>query len=261
MSEPLTPGRTFAVSNTPLIPEQGEQQAGSISGGSANIDNLGHLPRSYGESVLFVVARDAKTLFAFWDIDWRSVFGDAPPPDQKAHLRIFDEGGAEQSGVVVEPFAGESYLPVPNGGQHYTVELGYNDPTGTWNAVARSAAIATPPDQLSEEGPFEIALIPFHLRFQRMIDFFRAANFDSASLSDLIGRVQRKTVTSPVRTLTMEEAEVLGLFHAKSEQGSPSPETAAESENGTWPQEKLRQLLQFGDGSSGENFSGSSRSA
>src|SRR6266540_3733154 len=33
------------------------------------------LTRVYGQPFLFAIARDAHTIFATWDIDWRSVFG------------------------------------------------------------------------------------------------------------------------------------------------------------------------------------------
>ena len=41
-------------------------------------------PRISGSPVLFAIARDPHTIFAYWDIDWRSVFGETSPMDATA---------------------------------------------------------------------------------------------------------------------------------------------------------------------------------
>src|ERR1700682_5465427 len=70
-------GAVFVLSNRPLVPPELQEQ--SSRGPSRDYENLGELPRSYGRSVLFGIARDPHTLFAYWEIDWRGGFGDKPP--------------------------------------------------------------------------------------------------------------------------------------------------------------------------------------
>src|SRR6476660_7886970 len=42
----------------------------------------------FGQPFLFAIARDARTIFASWDINWRSVFEKAMPADRQVHLRV-----------------------------------------------------------------------------------------------------------------------------------------------------------------------------
>src|SRR4051812_832925 len=76
-------GAEFVLSSQPMLASQ-ERSVDALR----DYENLGELPRSYGGSFLFAIARDPHTLFVYWDIDWATVFGENPPPDRKAHLRV-----------------------------------------------------------------------------------------------------------------------------------------------------------------------------
>src|SRR5438067_1140986 len=44
--------------------------APAVAGPMPAFENLGELPASYHEAVLFLTARDPRWLFAYWDFDW-----------------------------------------------------------------------------------------------------------------------------------------------------------------------------------------------
>src|ERR1043166_4794090 len=54
------------------------------------------LPRVYGVPLLFAIARDPKTLFVYWNIDWSSVFENTAPVDRQVHLRVRRGDGSEE---------------------------------------------------------------------------------------------------------------------------------------------------------------------
>ena len=162
----------------------------SPSSASPNYEYLGELPRSYGGAFLFAIARDPHTLFAYWDIDWAEVFGDNPPADRKVHLRALWHEGMEESTAAVEPMAGSHLISVKHARSSYRIEIGYYAPEDVWNSVAMSTAVITPPDDVSENGPIDVATIPFHLSFQRIVDVFRGSKYDGDALAEIVGRLQ-----------------------------------------------------------------------
>src|SRR6201997_5935024 len=64
------------------------------------------LTRVHGQPFLFAIARDARTIFATWNIDWRSVFEKAMPADRQVHLRVIGGEGVLEKGGDVEPMRG-----------------------------------------------------------------------------------------------------------------------------------------------------------
>jgi uncharacterized protein DUF4912 len=198
-------GAAFVLSSRPVVPLE---QRASSPGASPDYENLGELPRSYGGAFLFAIARDPHTLFAYWDIDWVEVFGDNPPADRKVHLRILWHEGIEESTVAVEPLAGSHLIPVTHARSSYRIEIGYYAPEGVWNSVAISAAVITPPDDVAENGPVDVATIPFHLSFQRIVDAFRGSKYDGDALAEILGRLQHHADSSDA-SLPETERELL----------------------------------------------------
>ena len=64
------------------------------------------LPRVYGAPLLFAIARDPHTIFAYWIIDWSSIFENTAPVDRQVHLRVYRNDGAEETSEAIEPMAG-----------------------------------------------------------------------------------------------------------------------------------------------------------
>ena len=196
-------GASFVLSSQPIVTEKAQTESAGL-----DYENLGELPRSYGGGFLFAIARDPKTLFVYWDIDWAGVFGDEPPADQKVHLRLLWHEGMEESSEAVEPLAGSHLLTVAHSRSSYRVELGYYAPEKVWNSVAISTAVITPPDDVANDGPVDVATIPFHLSFQRIVDTFRGSKYDGDALAEIIGRLQHHADTSDA-TLPESERELL----------------------------------------------------
>jgi len=197
-------GAEFVLSSQPVVPEQRATETSSFR----DYENLGELPRSYGGAFLFAIARDPQTVFVYWDIDWPAVFSETPPVDRKAHLRVLWHEGIEESAVAVEPLAGSHLLSVAHARSSYRIEIGYYAPENIWNSVALSAAVITPPDDVAENGPVDVATIPLHLSFQRIVDTFRGSKYDGDALAEILGRLQHHADSSDA-TLPEGERELL----------------------------------------------------
>jgi|SRR4029453_11869269 hypothetical protein len=166
------------------------------------------LPRVYGAPLLFAIARDPKTLFVYWNIDWSAVFENTAPVDRQVHLRIHRSDGSQETAVAAEPMAGNSYLTISDSGETYHVEIGYYHPAEAWNSVATSENVKMPPEHASENVDVDVATIPFHLSFQRLIDSFCASNGDN--ITEIVSRLQKRAVTEEESALlTPQEWEIL----------------------------------------------------
>lgn len=242
LTEEADGGASFVLSSEPIVAEKSATE----SAAGPDYENLGELPRSYGGAFLFAIARDPKTLFVYWDIDWVAVFGDEPPADRKVHLRVLWHEGIEESAVAVEPLAGNRLLPVAHSRSSYRVEIGYYAPEHVWNSVAISTAVITPPDDVADDGPVDVATIPFHLSFQRIVDTFRGSKYDGDALAEILGRLQHHADTSDA-TLPENERELLRAL----ETGLPDSGAAERARLRNAPdtfatRERIESILGFG---------------
>jgi Domain of unknown function (DUF4912) len=125
------------------------------------------------------------------------------------HLRAYRPDGSEETSAAAEPMTGQHYLTVSQRRGAYHVEIGYYAPEGTWNSVAASDEVIMPPDTVAENVDVDLATIPFHLSFQRLIDLFRASNGGDA-LSEIISRLQNRAVSDEERDrLSAQELQIL----------------------------------------------------
>jgi hypothetical protein len=190
----------FRISNGPVSPLAEEE-------GRSRGDEVG-LPRIYREKLFFAIARDPRTIFAYWNIDWSAIFAEGTPVDRQVHVRVYQADGRHESSAAVEPMSGNCYLPVSQPGRHYRVEIGYYLSNDAWNSVAISDDVVMPPDSAGPDADVDLATIPFHLSFQRLIDLFRAANSDA--LTEIIARLQRRALSDEDRALlSPEESAIL----------------------------------------------------
>src|SRR6266436_6818581 len=155
----------FCISIGPVI--QSAEEAGTSR---ADFSDIAELPRPHGAPELFAVARDPRTIFTYWSVDWPRVFARTIPVDRQVHLRVYRGDGALEMRAAVEPMAGNSYLTVSQPRGVYRVEVGYYQPEGVWNSVAISKEVTMPPDDIAQHADVDLATIPFHLSFQRLID-------------------------------------------------------------------------------------------
>ena len=171
------------------------------------VDSAG-LPRVYGPPIVFAIARDSRTIFVSWNIDWLSVFEKAMPVDRQVHLRVYRADGLEEKSAAVEPMAGIHYVTTSEPHGFYHVEIGYYQPADIWHSVAMSNEVVMPPDGIAETVDVDLATIPFHVSFQQLFDLFGATN--DAELAAVISRFQKHVLSSEERArLSPEEKRIL----------------------------------------------------
>jgi hypothetical protein len=193
--------KTFRISGKPIVLRTKGKQSQTLSDSS-------ELPRFHGPPRLLAIARDPRTIFAYWDVDWTSVFKTALPIDRQVHLRIHCADGLEEKQAAVEPMAGTHYLKMSHRHRACRIEIGYYQPADVWHSVAMSNEITIPPAETSEAEHVDLATIPFHLRFQQLVDLFGAANGDK--LATVISRFQTHAVCSVgEEKLSSKERQIL----------------------------------------------------
>jgi hypothetical protein len=244
----------FRIATGPLI-RRGDGEADVIP-----LDVV-QLPRTYGAPILFAIPRDPRTLFTYWNIDWEAIFAKVEPPvGRNVYLRVLRANGTEESESLVEPLLGNYYTAVSRPRGIYRVELGYYQPAGAWNSVGISDAVQMPPEDFSEDLDVDVATVPFHLSFQRMIDFFRASSGDP--ITTIISRLQDRALTEDEKDLLSdEEWEIL---HAM-DLSLSDVESARRQFAGRDDQDRLRRraeaVLGFGGTSPTTGFGGASPTA
>ena len=156
-------------------------------------DRMG-LARVHGRPFLFAIARDARTIFTSWSIDWRSVFEKAMPADRQVHLRVIGGDGVVETRVAVEPMSAMHYLTISELHGPYRVEIGYFQPFDIWHSVATSDEVEMPPHGSVELAEVDLATVPFHLSFQHLANVFSAPN--DSSVARLISEFQKRALNS-----------------------------------------------------------------
>src|SRR4029077_17182012 len=149
--------------------------------------------RFHGPPRLVAIARGPWTIFAYWNVDWPSIFKNAAPIDRQAHLRVRCADGLEEKEAAVEPMAAMHYVTMSQRHRACRIEIGYYQPADIWHSVVMSNEIRIPAAETSEAEHVDLATIPFHLRFQQLVDLFGAASDDA--LSSVSSRFQTRAVS------------------------------------------------------------------
>lgn len=244
------PSNGFRISNGPIVRLPEEKQGSDFS----DAMRLPHVP---GPPVLFAIGRDPQTIFTYWDIDWASVFANNAPADRQVHLRVHRDDGGEETGAAVEPMAGNYYLPVFQPSGAYRVEIGYYQPQDVWNSVATTDNVTMPPNRVSEDLDIDVATVPFHLSFQRLLDLFRASSSDA--LIEIIARLQRRSLTGGDRALlSAQEWEILRSMDLSLDELESARRPFNTGEGKTTVRKRAEAILGFGATSPNRGFGQSS---
>jgi Domain of unknown function (DUF4912) len=246
-------GDGFRISIRPIVISDSEHQRAESEFADAG------LPRVYGAPMLFVIARDPLTLFVCWSIDWPTIFAEKAPIDKQVHLRVYRADGAEEKRVAVEPMAGNCYVEVSHANGSYRVELGYYQPADVWNSVANSNEVMMSDGRTSKNADIDVATIPFHFSFQRLLDLFEAAGGEG--LARLISGLEaRASGSNEKKQLSLKERAILHAMNL-----SLSEIAAARRSFDETNSEKLARrtdaLLGFGPTSPSRGFEGDWASA
>ncbi len=188
--EPVTAGETetevenhkFEVAPEPVREAKAEAPA---------FEDLGTLPASYHEDTLFLVARDPRWLFCYWDFDWsKYLAADMRHGYAQFFLKIARVEAGQESLVEINPVARNWYAPVNHPDTAYVAEIGYFDQAGAWRGVVRSDAAHTPPDALAPEAAaVDFATVPAHLTFERMLELVQERMVDGETLLAALSRI------------------------------------------------------------------------
>jgi len=201
---PSTARGPFSLATEPIGAETGEESVHKFETGPTPppapatppsaaqpaFEDLGELPASYQEDVLYLVARDPHWLFSYWDFDWtrvpRSQFRGGTP---QFFLKVRGEGG-DDALVEIRPEARNWYIPVSRPATTYHAELGWFDTAGTWHALVVARPATTPADDLaSEQAPAEFATVPPDLAFDRLLEMVRCRMEDGETLVEAVARI------------------------------------------------------------------------
>jgi len=157
--------------------------------------------RMCGQPSLFAIARDPRTIFASWNINWRAVFEEAMPADRQVHLRVINREGVIEDRVAVEPMSAMHYVTISGLHNSYRVEIGYFLPFDTWHSVATSGEV-----------DIDLATVPFHLSFQQIADLFGENN--NTSVATLVSDFQKRVLScdSPNET-TASDRQILSSMN------------------------------------------------
>ncbi len=192
---------TFHISRKPVVPLAEDEQSYALSNGL-------ELRRFHSPPRLLVIARDPWTIFAYWNVNWPSIFKNAVPIDRQVHLRVHCADDLAEKEAAVEPMAGMHYFTMSQRHRACRIEIGYYQPADIWHSVVMSNEIMIPPAETCEVEHVDLATIPFHLRFQQLIDLFGAANDDA--LATVISRFQTRAVSDGKHErLSPEERKIL----------------------------------------------------
>jgi hypothetical protein len=179
-------------------------------------DRIG-LTHVHGQRLLFAIARDARTIFASWKIDWRSVFEKAMPADRQVHLRVIGEDGIMETTVAVEPMGAMHYVTISGSRKAYRVEIGYFQPFDTWHSVATSDEVEMPSQGSVEIADVDLATIPFHLSFQQLANLFGTANDNS--IARVVSKFQKRILNNDKpNEVTQFETQILSSLNLSLDQ-------------------------------------------
>jgi len=241
----------FHVSAQPVV---SANSSAPPEGGTA-----GGLPASYGTDLLYVIARDPKSLFLYWDLNWTRLFAQAGLSARQVHLRTYRADGSIEATREINPFRGHYYAAVAAAGAEYYCELGCFD-RDAWKSLLRSGTTATPEAGLSDDFSTDFATLPIHLSFERLIELLGAAQADRTTLACSMAELQEnaRTLQEMLKGGNSgegngAEAELAALLETARRGGVPTAEQLAQ-----WKQLGERYGGASWGGASGSGFGGSS---
>jgi len=178
-------------------------------------------------------------------------------------LRLRRQDGSDEIEEPIEPMLGTHFLSVAQPKGSYQVELGFYEAPNVWNSVATSDFVTMPADAASENARIDVATVPFHLSFQRMIDLFRASNGDADAIASVLSRFQEhaQTAAEQEEQLTPEEREILRAMDLSVRDLEEARRGFSGKSLGDVLRKRAEAVLGFGGTSPGGGFGGSSWSS
>jgi hypothetical protein len=148
--------RTTRGARPPVgVPLTEEEQIGRAKFGTVPPQRLFEeerflFPESYGRNQVRLLVRDPQWLFAYFDVDPRTLgalaqeLGERTLALSRVALRVSDPGNGGTSMTLLPPGARSWYVQVDDSRRSYTAELGLLLPSGVFKHLATSNTVATP---------------------------------------------------------------------------------------------------------------------
>jgi hypothetical protein len=210
------------------------------------------LPNHYGMPLLLAIARDPRTLFVCWSVDWTNAFSNGLPADRRAHVRVRSNGTEKIVGV--EPTVGSCAIEELEPGETYSVELGYYAPADLWNVIVAGNEVMMPFASESPDNAIDVATVPFHLSFQRLLDILRESS--SGHLAQTLARIQERAADSS--ELSLEEREMLRALDLSADDLRKRAADQASLARSERIRDRSEKLFGFGGASLGRELGSSS---
>ncbi len=189
----------FQISAQPVIAGAEESEAhkfeigsttDSARGAAPAYENLGELPSSYFEDTLFLVARDPRWLFSYWDFDFSKYApGTFRGGVKQFFLKVTTAAGVQAALVEINAEARNWYVPVGSPDTAYSAEIGYFDKAGNWQRIVQSGVAVTPADAVAPEATVDFATVPSHLTFERLLELVKEKMMEGESLIAALARI------------------------------------------------------------------------
>jgi hypothetical protein len=240
----------FCILDAPVVCSESEPD----SGGKELYNVMP--PPVYGGPVLVAIARDPRTIFLYWNIDWPTLFAEMAPVDRRVHLRVYRVDSGEEQSVAVEPMAGNCYIAVPERSGPYHVEMGYYQPADTWHSITTSNEVTMPRDNFAVNRGVDLATIPLHLGFQRLLDLLEAARGDA--LAKIISQFQTSGLRELHKSLRPDDHEILKAMNLSLDEIGAARRAFMKGMNEAALDTLREAILSFGSTSPSSGFSPSS---
>lgn len=198
-TEPEKKAGAFQIAPDPIITNDEQSEAHKFEIGSTSerspaagpaFEDLGELPASYFEDTLFLVARDPRWLFSYWDFNWSKYApGSFRGGVKQFFLKITTTAGADAGLIEINPEARNWYVPVSSPDTAYFAEIGYFDKGGGWQRIVQSGVAVTPADAMAAESAADFATVPVHLTFERLLELVKEKMMEGESLISALARI------------------------------------------------------------------------
>jgi hypothetical protein len=250
------PGEGFHLSDKPMV------RSNRIPASDEVAFSKG-LAASHDTDLLYVIARDPKSLFVYWDLNWRRLFTRAGLSARQVHLRIYRDDGSVEGTSEINPFRGHCYADVSSAGTGYYCEIGcFED--DEWTSLVRSGEAATPQDRMSDDISAQFATLPIHLSFQRLLELVQATQPDGATLARSVAELQARAGVTEDTVTPGEWSRLVAAAASLNGNEAPASDIAAllEAARAASPTaDELEQWRKLGEQFGGSSWGGASGSS
>jgi hypothetical protein len=204
-----------SVTANPLVPARPETTQDIPA-----YEFLGYLPESYGTRKLFLVPRDPRILFAYWDlspVQYQEAARVAK--DGKIFLEIYVPGEGRVQQVHIWDNHKNWYLQVNRPDTAFVAQICYYRQDGGMEVMARSGEVRTPRDTLSPNTDARFVTLPFHITFHEMREAIAAMALPDEEIGDTLGRLQESDQPVPFQVkvshdlTARENDEIIGQIN------------------------------------------------